>query len=320
MSDEWARCGLDDVDRAIEDLVAAGVEVPISLARIDLRCHQRRSLRNWRRVTDAEGVSSWVEYRSPRPIRFPSCVELARRWGWLTRPTRKRVGGRPAEARVKTLVGEAWHDPYYAEPWRHYRSRRWRRRFGTPNEHRTNAKQKPNERRTGSRATPETDETSPNEHRPNAETTPTDSNAGAVGDSSRREPDGSPLPNPPPEGARADQIDPAWIESARRELDDLELFGDEFEAAVLARAYTLADDAIEGAGILASYDQIVHEQLDRLIYEFPKLRDPVLLRDPTPRLVTVIHNRLCESKAAGSKRDRDIAAAIRTHPLAVGES
>ena len=103
---DWSRFEHDDLTLALVDLVAAGVEVPRSLALIDLRLHQRRAT------------------RVDRPIDFPSARELAVRWGWWTKT------GRPSEKRVKTLWAGEWEDPHYAEAWAAYRSHRWPKRFG----------------------------------------------------------------------------------------------------------------------------------------------------------------------------------------------
>jgi hypothetical protein len=118
---QWTRCDLDLVGRIVDDLRAAGIPLPESVALLDLRKRQCEALRSY------------------RPVPFPSSSQLATAWGWETRTVmRKSVvhrAGKPAVSRVKRLLRTEWQDPYFADAWTAYRLKQ------TPNKPTTNASQ-----------------------------------------------------------------------------------------------------------------------------------------------------------------------------------
>jgi hypothetical protein len=100
---QWTRCDLSLINRMVGELRDAEVPVPVSVAELDLRYHQRRAL------------------REVNPVRFPSAAALAKRWGWET------AQGRPARHRVRVLLKTDWGDPYgpIQDAWSEYVSKRY---------------------------------------------------------------------------------------------------------------------------------------------------------------------------------------------------
>jgi hypothetical protein len=107
---QWTRCDLSLINRMIGELRDAEVAVPVSVAELDLRYHQRRAL------------------REVNPVRFPSAAALAKRWGWET------AQGRPARHRVRVLLKTDWGDPYgpIQDAWSEYVAKRYAVKTPTP--------------------------------------------------------------------------------------------------------------------------------------------------------------------------------------------
>lgn len=71
----------------------------------------------WDREIAAMDLTVWQDIVHAGRAVLPSYEELAVRWGWVSKPTKKAAGGKPAVKRVRGLMDDDfWRDPRKGDP------------------------------------------------------------------------------------------------------------------------------------------------------------------------------------------------------------